>query len=165
MILSEGLAYDKCAVGVVTDMLNHEDLTEFYVEEEEHLFKVLRTQVDVVLPDGVAVLNASDHMVVELADLCDGKVIFYALDADLDVIAKHRAAGERAVFLQDNNIVLATGVEETVLLPVSSLKPTKAAQPECVLAAVAAAWALGITPELISAGLMTFESKPKKTNY
>jgi cyanophycin synthetase len=165
MILSEGLAYDKCAVGVVTDMLNHEDLTDFYIEEDEHLFKVLRTQVDVVLPDGVAVLNAADHMVVELADLCDGKVIFYALDADLDVIAKHRAAGERAVFLQDNNIVLATGVEETVLLPVSSLKPTKAAQPECVLAAVAAAWALGITPELISAGLMTFESKPKKTNY
>jgi cyanophycin synthetase len=165
MILSEGLAYDKCAVGVVTDMLNHEDLTEFYVEEEEHLFKVLRTQVDVVLPDGVAVLNAADHMVVELADLCDGKVIFYALDAELDVIAKHRAAGERAVFLHENNIVLATGVEETVLLPVSSLKPTKAAQPECVLAAVAAAWALGITPELISAGLMTFESKPKKTNY
>lgn len=165
MILSEGLAYDKCAVGVVTDMQGHRELSEFYVEEEDHLFKVVRTQVDVVLPDGVAVLNGADDLVVELADLCDGKAIFYALNADLDVIARHRAAGERAVFLQDQSIVLATGTEETILLPLSSLKPAKAAQPESVLAAVAAAWALGIAPELISAGLMTFESKPKKTNY
>jgi cyanophycin synthetase len=165
MILTDGLAYDKCAVGVVTDMQGHQELTEFYVEEEEHLFKVLRTQVDVVLPDGFAVLNAADHLVVELADLCDGKVIFYALTSALDVIAEHRAAGERAVFLHENNIVLATGSEETILLPLNSLKPAKAAQPESVLAAVAAAWALGIAPELISAGLMTFESKTKKTNY
>lgn len=165
MILSEGLAYDKCAVGVVTDMLGHEELTEFYIEEEDHLFKVVRTQVDVVLPDGVAVLNAADQLVVDLADLCDGKVMFYGLSADMDAIVKHRAAGERVVFLHENSIVLATGMEETVLLPLSSLKPAKAAQPECVLAAVAAAWAVGITPELISAGLMTFESKPKKTNY
>jgi cyanophycin synthetase len=165
MILTDGLAYDKCAVGVVTDMHGHEEFGEFYIEEPDHLFKVVRSQVDVVLPDGVAVLNAAEQLVVDLADLCDGKVIFYSMSATDDVIVKHREAGERVVFLNDNNIVLATGVEETVLLPITSLKPTKAANPECVLAAVAAAWALGITPELISAGLMTFESKPKKTNY
>ena len=33
------------------------------------------------------------------------------------------------------------------------------------LAAVAAAWALNIPPELIGAGLRTFESNPKKTPY
>jgi riboflavin biosynthesis pyrimidine reductase len=30
------------------------------------------------LPDGAAVLNAEDAAVVELAELCDGEVIFYA---------------------------------------------------------------------------------------
>jgi len=100
-----------------------------------------------------------------LAELCDGKVIFYGISAELDAIVKHREAGERVVVLQDNNIVLATGMEEVTLLPLASLKPTKRAQPESVLAAVAAAWALGIAPELISAGLMTFESKMKKPNY
>ena len=165
MILSEGLAYDKCAVGVVTDVSGHEALGEFYIHEPDQVYNVLRTQVDVILPSGVAVLNAADPQVVEMADLCDGKVIFYGLDPELDVIAGHRAEGERFVFLRDSHVVLAEGTQETALLPLSSLKPAKAAQPECVLAAVAAAWALGIAPELIGAGLRTFESNPKKTNY
>lgn len=165
MILAEGLVYDKCAVGVVTDMRGHEELGEFYIDEPDQMVKVLRTQIDVVLPDGCAVLNADDPLVVELAELCDGKVIFYGTSPQIPALAAHRDAGERVVFLHDNNIVLATGTEETTLLPLSSLKPTKRAQPESVLAAVAAAWALGVTPELISAGLMTFESKLKKPNY
>jgi cyanophycin synthetase len=33
------------------------------------------------------------------------------------------------------------------------------------MAAVAAAWALDIAPDLIEAGLRTFDSNPKKTNY
>jgi cyanophycin synthetase len=165
MILSEGLAYDKCAVGVVTDASGHEALSEFYIHTPDQLYTVLRTQVDVILPDGVAVLNAADPQVVEMAGLCDGTVIFYGLDPELEAIAKHRADGSRVVFLRDRSIVLADGSEEMALLPLSSLKPAKAAQPESVLAAVAASWALGIAPELIGAGLRTFESNPKKTNY
>jgi cyanophycin synthetase len=64
----------------------------------------------------------------------------------------------------ENSIVLATGTEETILLPLAALKPAKAAQPESVLAAVAAAWALGIAPELISAGLMTFKAQSKRND-
>lgn len=165
MILSEGLAYDKCAVGVVTDARGHAELAEFHIREPDQLYKVLRTQVDVVLPDGVAVLNAADPQVVEMACLCDGKVIYYGLCAQLGAIAAHRSAGERAVFLHENSIVLATGMEEATLLPLASLKPAKSAQPERVLAAVAAAWALGIAPELICAGLMTFDSNRAKTNF
>jgi cyanophycin synthetase len=164
-ILTEGLAYDKCAVGVVTDVLGHEELAEFYIHETDQLYNVLRTQVDVILPDGVAVLNAADPQVVEMAGLCDGDVIYYGLTAELEAIVGHRAVGKRVVFVHGNSIVLATGTEETTLLPISSLKPTKAAQPASVLAAVAAAWALGVAPELISAGLMTFESNPKKASY
>ena len=52
-----------------------------------------------------------------------------------------------------------------MLLRLRQLKPSKAEQPEMVMAAVAAAWALGITPELIAAGLRTFESSPQKTPY
>lgn len=165
MILAAGLPYDKCTVGVVTDMDGHADLAEFYIHEDEQMFNVMRTQVDVILPHGVAVLNAADARVVELAELCDGKVIFYGQNPELDAIVKHRAAGERVVFLRDSSIVLANGAEETALLPLSSLKPAKAAQPESIMAAVAAAWALDITPELIGAGLRTFDSNPKKTDY
>ena len=49
----------------------------FTLSEPEQMFKVLRTQVDVVLPEGAAVLNARDPRVVEMAPLCDGEVIFF----------------------------------------------------------------------------------------
>jgi cyanophycin synthetase len=165
MILGEGLAYDKCAVGVVTDAQWLPALKDFDILDAEQTFKVARTQVDVILPSGTAVLNAADAQAVELAELCDGKVIFYGLDPQQPVIAGHRDKGERAVFVRDGHIVLAQGAEEMALLPLASLKPAKASQPELVMAAVAAAWALDIPPELIGAGLRTFESNPKKTPY
>lgn len=165
MILTEGLVYDKCSVGVVTDMQGHEALKEYYIDEPGDMYKVMRTQIDVVLPDGVAVLNGDDPAVVELAELCDGKVIFYGVAGDTEALAKHREAGERVVYLHGDNVVLATGTEESALLPLSSLKHAKGIAPTAVMAAVAATWALGVTPELISAGLMTFESKLKKPNY
>jgi cyanophycin synthetase len=164
-ILAEGLAYDKCSVGVVTDVGWQPSLESFDILDAEQTFKVTRTQVDVILPTGTAVLNAADPQVVELAELCDGKVIFYGMDANHNVLSEHRAAGEQVVFVREDHIVLAHGPKDVALLPLASLKPTKASQPEMVMAAVAAAWALNIPPELIGAGLRTFESNPRKTPY
>ncbi|GGE63420.1 cyanophycin synthetase [Massilia psychrophila] len=163
MILTEGLAYDKCQVGIVTDMEGMESLglAEFYIRDADAMANVIRTQVDVILPDGVAVLNADNAQVAELAALCDGKVIFYALDPDNDVVARHRAAGERTVFVRAGAIVIADGALETALLPLSSMKTATVKYPASVLAAVAAAWALDVTPELLVAGLRTFDAAPK----
>ncbi len=164
-ILTEGLAYDKCSVGVVTDVSWHASLVPFDILDAEQAYKVARTQVDVILPNGTAVLNAADPQVVEMAELCDGKVIFYGMDPNQSTMTEHRAAGERVVFVRDDQIVLAHGAREVAMLPLASLKPAKASQPEMVMAAVAAAWALNIPPELIGAGLRTFESNPRKTPY
>ncbi len=165
MILAEGLAYDRCAVGVVTDISNTQDLVEFDILDAEQAYKVARTQVDVVLPSGTAVLNAADAQVVELAELCDGKVIFYALDETAPAIQTHRSKGGRTVFLRAGEIVLAQGERDISMIPLSTLKPAKAEKPEMVMAAIGAAWALDIPVELIGAGLRTFESTPKKTPY
>jgi cyanophycin synthetase len=165
MILAEGLAYDRCAVGVVTDISHGADLNEFDILDAEQAFKVARTQVDVVLPSGTAVLNASDAQVVELAELCDGDVIFYALDATMPALEAHRANNGKIVFLRNGELVLAQGAQEISMIPLSTLKPAKAEKPEMVMAAIGAAWALNIPVELIAAGLRTFESNPKKTPY
>jgi cyanophycin synthetase len=165
MILAEGLAYDKCTVGVVTDVTWQEALTDFDILDAEQTYKVARTQVDVVLPSGTAVLNAADPQAVEMAALCDGKVIFYGLNPEQAPMADHRNAGERVVYLRDKVIVLSQGQEEVALLPLASLKPAKASKPEMVMAAVGAAWALNIPVELIGAGLRTFESNPQKSPY
>lgn len=161
MILSQGLPYDRCQVGVVTNFAQPDHLGDYYVEDEDRMYNVLRTQVDVVLNNGVAVLNAGDARLVEMAELCDGDVIFFGLTADLPAIAAHRAAGKRAVFVRDGRVVMATGQSEMPLTDVSAIPLTYAGrvafQIENVLAAVATGWALGISNDLIRAGVVTFD--------
>jgi cyanophycin synthetase len=158
-ILEEGLAYDKCQVGVVVRIDHAAGLAAHYVETKEDVANVLRTQVDVVLPDGAAVLNAGDPLVAGMASLCDGETVFFALDAALPVLEEHRAKGGRAVFVRDGAIVLARGKEETTLAQVAAIPASGEQSPpeiEQVLAAVGAAWALGIAEDLIRAGSETF---------
>ncbi|SFC98130.1 cyanophycin synthetase [Massilia yuzhufengensis] len=165
-ILSEGLPYDRCTVGIVTDMEGLAGLAEFHVRDQDALETVIRSQVDVILPEGTAVLNAANDAVAALAELCDGRVIFYALDENNGVVANHRAEGERVVFVRDNHIVLAEGFdEEHVLLDLSKIPPATVKHPDSVLAAVAAAWALGVPADLICGGLRAFDATPKKSAH
>ncbi|AWL06538.1 cyanophycin synthetase [Massilia oculi] len=161
-ILQDGLPYDRCTVGVVTDMNGIEDVAEFYVRDEDAMYNVIRSQVDVILPDGVAVLNAADERVAGLAELCDGGVIYYAADETNPILAAHRQSGERVVFARDGRIVLAAGEQETPLIALAAMKPSTVKYPENVLAAVAAAWALGVPSDLLCGGLRAFDATPKK---
>ena len=166
MILGEGIAYDRCQVGIVTDATGFEALGEFDIHNAEQLYHVLRTQVDIVLPEGAAVLNAADPLVARMAELCDGEVIFYGLAQDLPAIAAHRAQGGRALYLRENRVMLASGnVEGPFMeLPVfvmnkDALDPERAA---CLLAAVGAAVALDIPVDKIRVGIDTFEREHKR---
>jgi cyanophycin synthetase len=159
MILEEGLAYDRCQVGVVTRIDNVSGLEAHYVQTPEDVRDVLRTQVDVVLSGGAAVLNAGDALVGGMASLCDGEVIFFALDGALPLVSEHRVKGGRAVFARDGAIVLAQGKDERTLAQLAAIPAAGKRSPheiEQVLAAIGAAWALGIAEDLIRAGSETF---------
>ncbi|MFZ3086548.1 MAG: cyanophycin synthetase [Methylotenera sp.] len=162
-ILTEGLGYDRCHVGVVTNIKPEQHFGACYIETPEQVYNVVRTQVDVVLGNGAAVLNAADPLVAQMAELCDGEVIFFARNAGLPVVVEHLKQGGRAVLLNDNGITLATGAENLVLTKLAAIPllgaDSHSAQLEHVLAAVGAAWALGISPELIQAGIETFAVK------
>ncbi|MFO1250056.1 MAG: cyanophycin synthetase [Inhella sp.] len=160
-ILNDGLAYDRCLVGVVTDLNLNDQLHHHDVREQAQLFKVLRTQVDVVLPEGAAVLNAEDEQVASMAELCDGEVIFYSCNEQAAPLVAHRHGEGRAVVLRTGQAWLLGPEGEVVGANVDSLLRRYAAaglscEAPAVLAAVASAWALGISPELIAAGLETF---------
>ena len=169
-VLNDGLAYDRCHVGVVTDLtLNDHDavaLAAHDVRESDQLVKVLRTQVDVVTSSGVAVLHAADPRIADMASLCDGEVVLYARDGANEALAAHHASGGRIAFVRDGWAVLATGAAETRCLNILYAarrfaapphSATSAADPvDVLLASVATAWALGISPELMAAGIETF---------
>lgn len=166
-ILRTGLAYDRCQVGVVTDLGGAAGLAEFDIQSDGDMFKVLRSQVDVVLPGGAAVLHAAHAAVADMKRLCDGEVIFYSLDPDEAAISPHRADNGRAVYVRQNQVVLATGTSEKFLPGLGKLtawvkRHAKNGLGEsALLAAVATAWALDIPLNLIGAGMEAFESNPK----
>jgi cyanophycin synthetase len=164
VILGQGLAYDRCQVAVVTGIEPERHYGAYHIERPEQVFQVFRTQVDVVLPDGVAVLHAADPMVVEMAPLCDGEVIFFAIDAELPALGAHRALGGRAVFVRGAQLVLASGTEESPLLPLAEIPFLNGehanSRLNSVLAAVSAAWALGIALHVIRTGAETFSDEP-----
>ena len=159
-ILSEGLAYDRCQVGVVTNIDIGRHTGRYYIETPEHVFNVLRTQIDLVLPKGAAVLNAKEPMLVEMAPLCDGEVIYFALDPQLPAIAEHLGRGKRAVIVRYGQIMLASDQGEVALARLSDVPLTEGGkntmQVENILAAVAAAWALDVSLDVMRTGIETF---------
>ena len=159
-ILSEGLAYDRCQAGIVTNMDVARHTGRYYIETPEHVFNVLRTQVDLVLPKGAAVLNAREPMLVEMAPLCDGEVIYFALDPQLPAVAEHLGQGKRAVIVRYGQIMLASDQGEIALARLCDVPLTEGGkntmQVENILAAVAAAWALDVSLDVMRTGIETF---------
>jgi len=160
-ILREGLGFDRCNVAVVTNIGAGDHLGMNYISTVEDLAVVKRVIVRSVLPDGVAVLNAADPSVAAMANACPGSVTFFALDRHERVLANHLAQGKRGVFVEDSHIVAGRGKlrYRTALtnIPVTR-NGTIHFQVENVMAAVAAAWGLGIPWDIIRRGLATFLS-------
>lgn len=168
-ILSEGLAYDRCSIGVVTNLDPAGTFPDFYIDDADHIARVLRTQVDVILPEGVAVLNADDEAVAAMAPLCDGDVIFFGTDGGAQVIADHCAGGGRAVLARDGQVLLVFGTHREVLTGLEGMtlfpEAESVVSPHAVLAAVAVAWALGIRIEIIGAGIQAFSLDPTEQSW
>jgi cyanophycin synthetase len=165
-ILTKGLAYDRCSVGIVTNVVysetfKHPEVAFHAFETAEDLIKVYRSQVDVVWPHGVGVLNAEDPHVASMAQYCDGSIIFYSPSSDSPVISTHLAEGKRAVFIDQNIVITADGASRQKLISLNELSayadPQNTEARRELLAAVAAAWALGVLSETIQNGLRSFK--------
>lgn len=157
VIAGEGLAYDRCQVGVLTAIDNAALMPEHGIENDDQLYKVMRTQIDVVLEGGAAVLNADDPTVAGMAELSDGEVIFFGADAAAPLIVEHRQKGGRAVVVRDKSIVLAAASLEAPLLDLAAVPLLEDSLEHLpgILAALGAGWALGLSPEMLRAGIET----------
>jgi cyanophycin synthetase len=171
-VLREGLAFDMCDVAIVTNIGMGDHLGLSYISTVEDLAVVKRVVVQNVAPHGMAVLNATDPMCVQMADACPGSVTFFAQDKNHPIIAMHKARGQRVVFTADGHIVAAHyDVEERI--PLSAIPLTRNGtigfQIDNAMAAVAAAWALNVSWETIRAGLASFvndaQTAPGRFNF
>ena len=186
-LLKEGLAYDSCQVGIVTRIESALHFDHQWINTAEQIFKVFRTQVDIVsptggkregdispeikLPTGAAILNAEDPMLAQMANLCRGEVIYISCDPALPVINTHRQRGtgptgrKRAITIHNQEILLIDGTTETALIRLDELQIKTNNHPvETIhlLAGIGAGWALDISPDLIRTGLITFLQHQEK---
>jgi cyanophycin synthetase len=160
-LLLEGLAYDQCQIGIVLNIDPVQLFPQHNISDEDQLFNVIRTQVDVVLPTGTCVLNADDPMIVKMAELSKGEVMYFSQDSSSSVIAEHQEKNGRTIIVSPNLITLKQGKEEKRVIPIpATVKHTSSewAPHLCLSAAIGAAWALDIPFNVIEAGVETFVS-------
>lgn len=161
-ILRAGLGFDRCDVAVVTNIGEGDHLGMSDIETLDDLARVKRVIVEAVAPNGTAVLNAADPLVVGMAAHCEGSVFYYAQHEDNAVLRAHRQAGGKVAFVRDGQVVLAEGPSETPIVRIEDVPLTCAGRigfhVENTIAATAAAWSMGVSLNAIRLGLTTFGS-------
>jgi cyanophycin synthetase len=160
-ILREGLGFDWCSVGVVTNV-SPDHLGISGINTLEQLARVKQVVIESVAQDGHAVLNADDPLVSEMAAASHGKVVYFARSPDNVILQAHLEQGGRAVFIEDGAIITARDGRQQRLVELDRIAFAAGGairfQLENALAATAAAWAQGLNPALIVRGLTTFRS-------
>ena len=160
-VLREGLGFDRCEVAVVTNIGSGDHLGLSYITTVEDLAVLKRVVVRNVAEHGFAVLNAADPNVAAMTTSCPGSTIFFTADRQHAVMATHRAQGKRTVYIDHDTLIAAEGSwRERVSLrdvPITR-NGTLPFQVENVMAAVAAAWAVGLDWDTIRSGLASFKN-------
>jgi cyanophycin synthetase len=159
-VVREGLAFDRCQVAVVTDLDSAEPVGEQYVDRTL-VAKAARAPLDVVLPDGCAVLNAEDADVAAMAEKCRGRVIYFASDADSPILREHLSKGGQGVCLAGGSIVAMEGTRARPLFTWDELQLPPPVTAIEVLAAVGAGLALELNSNAIRQGLTGSLAQPK----
>jgi cyanophycin synthetase len=160
-LLLEGLAYDQCQVGVVLNVDPLKLFPEHNISDEDQLFNVVRTQVDVVLPTGTSILNADDPMILKMAELSKGEVMYFSQDPSSSVVTTHQENNGRSIIVSPSIITLKQGKVDKLKIPIPpTMRDTSLewAPNLSLAAAIGAAWALDIPFNVIEAGVETFTS-------
>jgi cyanophycin synthetase len=160
-ILREGLAFDECQVGVVTNV-TADHLGMGPIQTLDQLANVKQVVIEAVSKEGAAVLNAEDKLVAQMAAAARGRVVYFARSATHPVMAAHLAEGEAGVYVEDGYIVVAQGKQTVELVESERIGFTLGGKIDFqvmnALAATAAAWAAGLNPAMIARALTTFET-------
>ncbi len=158
-LLRRGLGVDRAAVAVVTNVAD-DHLGEFGIDSLDQLADVKLLPARAVRPSGAVVLNADDPLVRERAASVGVPVVWFAHAPSAPGLARHLAAGGRAAVGDGDRLELIEGTTRTTLARVDEVPMTVggAARHNVAnaLAAAAAAWVLGVPPDVIGRELRHF---------
>lgn len=163
-ILRRGLGYEYADCGIVLnihdDHVGSDDIK--YLEDLAYAKSVVAEQV---YPEGCAVLNADDELVMEMAERVKCRLALFSHTAANPAVAAHAAAGGLAVVLDGERVVVLDGKRRIVLLPLAGIPLAFGGRAsvniDALLAATAALYAHGLSQETIGEGLRTFLPDPE----
>ncbi|MFO8051288.1 MAG: cyanophycin synthetase [Thermoplasmatota archaeon] len=160
-LLRRGLGFSESDVGVLLNITS-DHLGSGGINTMEDLARLKSTVIETVRPTGYAVLNADDPLVLSFLESTKGKAILFSMDPENPALNENLEKGNMNVICKDGSVMIQKeGWNSTVakLLEVPLTYNGKALfNVQNVLAAVAAASALGLNGEQIRAGLVSFSS-------
>lgn len=162
-LLREGLAFDRCDVGCVTNVQpDHLGLKD--IETVQDLARVKAVVVENVARRGVSVLNADDVLTARMRRHAGGRIAFFSLRGGAEMPAflrNHIQAGGLAVVREDDGLLVAHRDGRRIELLGQTAMPATLgglAAFNVQNAMAAAAMALGgdVDPAIVRAGLAGF---------
>ncbi|MDO5518496.1 MAG: cyanophycin synthetase, partial [Clostridium sp.] len=163
-IIRKGLAYNLADVGVITNITNdHLGLEGINSMEELSFVKSLVGEA--VKENGFAVINADDEYSRTIVDRISAEKIYFSKSKDNDLIKKNISEGRKAVFVEDDAIVIMNNKRKYKLADIDevdiSYNGTLEYNIENAMAASAALLGLNVDYCMISKGLKEFKSDEK----
>lgn len=162
-LLREGLAFDKCDVGCVTNVQpDHLGLKD--IETVQDLARVKSVVVENVARRGVSVLNADDVLTARMRRHAGGRVAFFSLRGGAEMPAflrNHIHAGGLAVVREEGGMLVAHREGRRFeLISLTQIPATlgglAAFNVQNAMAAAAMALGGGVEPAVVRAGLASF---------
>ncbi|WP_343699153.1 cyanophycin synthetase [Caulobacter sp.] len=167
-MLREGLAFDRCDVGIVLNV-SADHLGLKGIDTLEDLAAVKSIVAEAVSRRGVSILNADDPLTLRMARHAGGRVGYFTLKGGFEIspfLQKHVAQGGLLAVLDPSvrggELVLHDKGQRWSLMHADQLPATLNGMARFnianTLAAILAGHALGASPEVIASALSAFTS-------
>ncbi|MFZ6051824.1 cyanophycin synthetase [Halocola ammonii] len=165
-ILREGLGFNKCDIGIVTNITS-DHLGMKGIHSLEGLARVKSVVVENVTPEGYSILNADDDMVYSMREDIESKIALFSLYENNERIIEHCAAGGIAAVYENGYITINKGgwkirIEKVVNIPLT-FSGRAVFMIQNVLPATLAAFLRNVQLEDIRLALQTFTPSPAQT--
>lgn len=165
-ILRSGLAFAQCDVGVVLNVAaDHLGLGDINtVQDMAHLKSVV---AEAVSPNGYAILNAEDELVVKMGEKVKGKIGYFSMNPENEIVKNHLKEGGIAATYENGYLSILKGdwtlrIEQAINVPLTmgGKAPFMIAN---ALAASLAAFCQGVSIDDIRTALTTFRASVGQT--
>lgn len=163
-ILRRGLVLPRVDAALVTNIAA-DHLGDYGIHDLPGLAAAKMLIARAVKADGRVVLNADDPELVAAAGQVRAPLVWFTLNPENPVVARHVAAGGEAVLMEDGSLVLNRGGERTAVVRVEEVPITLGGTARYnianALGAIGLASAVGLPDEAVAAGLRQMRNTPE----